>query len=232
MRILDRPTVVDQPGQDGARLAKKAQRDKAGMIKKRLNRRDQWAKRQAIAGGKRQRRRSIFGTLAMIAGAECDGDESRRIADVDPTGETNFDLAAARLMRPTQRRRQGRRIVGDDKIGGAEQRGERSPRQTPHGAIRLDQQQFGGVGRFGGDHPFAPTSRNVRRGKVARMVSTISAAESSGRFNIDRSASGTASACNGVSMSPGSTERNLTSSACASLSQIEVRWRSAALLAP
>ena len=52
------------------------------------------------------------------------------------------------------------------------------------------------------------------------MAPANSRAASSGRLSAPRSASGTAAACNGVSMSPGSIARNRTPSAASSASQI------------
>jgi hypothetical protein len=69
-------------------------------------------------------------------------------------------------------------------------------------------------------------------GNATSIALMISAAESAGRFSVLGSASGTASAWSGVSMSPGSIERKETPSALASSAQIAVKWRSAALLAP
>ena len=64
------------------------------------------------------------------------------------------------------------------------------------------------------------------------MASASSRAAASGRFSVARSASGTAAACSGVSMSPGSIDRNRTPYGASSASQIAVKWRRAALLAP
>ena len=64
------------------------------------------------------------------------------------------------------------------------------------------------------------------------LRSTISRAASRGRFRVARSASGTARACRGESMSPGSTATTATPCGRSSSSQIRLMCASAALLAP
>jgi hypothetical protein len=92
-------------------------------------------------------------------------------------------------------------------------------------AICLDSQELGRVpvGPVGRDHARVPTRGVTRPGNEARIASTISAAASSGRLKLAGSASGIASACSGVFMSPGSIDRKSTPSAFASSAQIAVR---------
>ena len=72
-----------------------------------------------------------------------------------------------------------------------------------------------------GDHACSFTS-------AAEMASASSRAAVSGRLSVAGSAPGTASACSGVSMSPGSSDRKRTPSAASSSPQMALMWRSAA----
>src|SRR5207249_6217559 len=88
-------------------------------------------------------------------------------------------------------------------------------------------------GAVGGDHDTPPSlAASVREGRAASMASVSSRAAASGRLSVAGSASGTAAACSGVSMSPGSSDRKRTPSAANSASQMALKWRRAALLAP
>ena len=101
---------------------------------------------------------------------------------------------------------QRRRVVGDDEVARLEQRrrvGARRWRISPSAATTKSLAVS--VARMiGGDHPKAPTSGFTRFGSSATDgVDRAPRRQSSGRFSVDGSASGTASACSGVSMSPG-----------------------------
>src|SRR5579871_4541276 len=97
--------------------------------------------------------------------------------------------------------------------------------------LTVDEQYFR-IGRAldwktSGYHP--TTSRaigsesGVRRDSTAATVSASSRAATSGRFNVERSASGTAAACNGVSISPGSIDMTRTPSKLSSSSQMRLK---------
>src|SRR5882724_1338309 len=117
-------------------------------------------------------------------------------------------------MRPGQTCRQCGRIVGDDQVTGKQQAHQGGTRPMLDGASTADQQQLrvrGPLNRLTGcDH--APSAKRtasisaVMAGSAAAIASANSRAANSGRFNDERSASGTAAACIAVSISPGSSE--------------------------
>src|SRR5262249_58336452 len=124
-------------------------------------------------------------------------------------------------------------VVGSDGIARSEKRRERGWRQVSYRAIGVNRQEFGRlltklVVRSHG----CPATAVARAGNAARSNVTISIAAASGRFKVVGSALGTASACSGVSISPGSIEKKETPSDLASSAQMAVICRSAALLAP
>src|SRR5262245_61608080 len=168
----------------------------------------------------------------MITAAECDGSEPRWVADRHPRRKSNLDRLAARAMDARQARWQRCRIICDDEVARAEEGGECSARQMSYPTIGVDGEEFGGspVGTLGYNN--GCTTRGAWRGNAASSDSMISAAASSGRRNVVGSTSGAASACSGVSMSPGSSERKAMPSVFASFAQIALRWRRAALLEP
>src|SRR5262249_59572828 len=79
-------------------------------------------------------------------------------------------------------------------------------RHVPHVALSVNDQQLGcfPVGALGGDHRRAARQDVPLFDNATRIASMISAAECSGRFKVDGWASGTARACRGVALSPGS----------------------------
>ena len=85
--------------------------------------------------------------------------------------------------------------------------------------------------KIGGNHPIAScaiaseseSKCEARRDSTAATASASSRAPTSGRFNVERSASGTAAACKGVSISPGSIERTRTPSKRGSSSQMRLK---------
>src|SRR5262245_43204710 len=79
-------------------------------------------------------------------------------------------------------------------------------------------------------HGCAASRRSALLGNEANNNARISAAASSGRLKVVGSQSGTANLCSGVSMSPGSSDRNEIPSPFASSAHIAVRCRRAALL--
>src|SRR5260370_38220191 len=76
--------------------------------------------------------------------------------------------------------------------------------------------------KIGGNHPIAScviaseseseSKSETRRDSTAATASASSRAATSGRFKVERSASGTAAACKGGSIPPGSIERTRTPS--------------------
>src|SRR5579883_121751 len=236
MGVLDRPAVTGEAGDNCVAAAEEAQRDQPGMVEYVVDNGVERAEGEPVARGERRRKRPVFRTRAPIARAEGDGDETGRIAEPDPAGKANLHRRAARDMRSFEARRQSRGVVRHDQVAGREQVGEFGPRRAPHAPIGTDDQQLAAaaIETLGGDHARDPTGRKASRPwrSDALIASAISAAASSGGFSVDGSVSGEAKACSGVSMSPGSSERKRTPSSLSSLSQIAVRWRSAALLAP
>src|SRR5262249_61930741 len=86
------------------------------------------------------------------------------------------------------------------------------------------------AGSVGGDHDTPPVT--ALRGSAAAMAPANSRAASSGRLSASRSASGTAAACNGVSMSPGSIAGDRPPAAANAAAPGAPGGPSAALLAP
>src|SRR5262245_4740649 len=170
----------------------------------------------------------------MITCTEYERDEPRWISHRHPCRKPDLDRRAACDVRTPKARRQSCRVVCNDKVPPLEQRCKSAARHIPYVASGVNYQQLGCflVRALGGDHGCATRQDVPLVNNATLIASTISSAESSGRFNVDGSASGTASACSGVSMSPGPTERNMTLAALASSAQIAVRWRNADLLAP
>ena len=137
-------------------------------------------------------------------------------------------------MRAAEAGRDRRRIVGDDHVarpeerrasrGGRDATAGRRRRRAGHGHRPDD---GSGVRRRSWLRDIA--RRSAARG-VPRSASHRSRAAAAGRFRSDRSASGSAAACSGVSMSPGSNDIIATPSGASSACQMRVRWSSAALL--
>src|SRR5262249_45097427 len=150
-----------------------------------------------------------FGGRVMITGPEGKNDKPGGIAHRYPRRKADLDRLAACDMGAAQARRQGRRIVRDDQVARAEQPCKLGSRRIPHCAAGVDNQQLGRfpVVAVGGTHGCLSTRCSTLVDKATRIVSTISPAECSGRFRVNGSASGTASLCSGVSMSPGSMDR-------------------------
>ena len=100
MRVLDRPAVPRQSGQQMRAAADEAQLDKARVAGKTLHDGVQRPEPEAGRPATRQAaERAVFRARAMIAGAEGDGDEAGGIADRQPAGEPDLDRLAARQMR-------------------------------------------------------------------------------------------------------------------------------------
>src|SRR5882757_2580015 len=128
---------------------------------------------------------------------------------------------------------QGSSVIRNHHIAGTQQVHEFGP------GLMLDMtstvnDQYLRVGRaldwkIGGNHPIAScaiaseSKSETRHDRTAATASASSRAATSGRFNVERSASGTAAACKGVSMSPGSIERTRTPSKRSSSSQMRLK---------
>src|SRR5689334_10629183 len=124
-------------------------------------------------------------------------------------------------------------IVGDHQIALMQQIDELVALDVADVALRIDGQQSGVRRPMDGtirsrDHlapPLATFSSGATwRGSEEAMASRSSRAAVSGRLSVDGSASGTASACIGVSMSPGSIERKRIPSEESSSLQMRVMW--------
>src|SRR5262249_40612691 len=126
-------------------------------------------------------------------------------------------------------------VVGNHQVAGLQEVDEPGAGGVGDLPLGIDHEQFRLRrtldGTVGGDHAVPPSLRARACGSAAAMASASSRAAISGRFSVAGSASGTAAACNGVSMSPGSIDRNRTPTEVSSASQIALRWRRAALLA-
>src|SRR6185503_8943886 len=107
---------------------------------------------------------------------------------------------------------QGGGIISDDEIARIEQLGDRASRQVLHPAIGLGDEQLGRapVAMIGDAHAVSRADPKAESGKAASIAAMIWPADSSGRLRVLGSASGRASACSGVSMSPGSMARKRT----------------------
>jgi len=166
------------------------------------------AEPKTVAGRKKRRRRPVFRSRAMIAGAECDCVKPRRVARDHPSRKADLERLAARAVDARQARGQGRRVIGDYEIAGAEQGRERRAWQAPHSTAGVDNKELGGsASGTVGDNHWRPATARLAFGSAPMSHSTISWAASSGRFKAAGSASGTASAWSGVSTSLGSSER-------------------------
>src|SRR5262245_24415582 len=154
MRVLDRPSVSRNPGDDTCGIAQEAQSEQAGTVGRTLNAPNKQAKGDAVAGREVRRQQSVFGACAIITGAECDCSEPRWIADRHPRRKSNFDRLTARAMDALQACWQRCRIVCDDEVATAEEGRESSARQMLHPAIGGDGEEFSGspVGTLGSNH--------------------------------------------------------------------------------
>ena len=81
VRVLDRPVVSSKSSKDGCTIAKETESKQARMVEQTFDDPDKRAKRKAVAWRKRWWRLSIFSACAMIASAERDCGELRRIMD-------------------------------------------------------------------------------------------------------------------------------------------------------
>src|SRR6478736_5592064 len=186
--------------------------------------------------------RTVLGLVAEVALAEDHGDDpaDRRRGERRPRRESNLDLAAAGYVRAAKARRDGRRVVGDDDVVRLQQIGQPRAGHVPHPAGPVHVEKPGVAwaldGRGRGDHrPSLREPAPARAGGWGRTLSisaTSSRATVAGAFSVDGSASGTAAACSGVAMSPGSNETTRTPIGPSSACQTRVRWSRAALLAP
>ena len=172
------------------------------------------AEPKSIAGEQRRRQRPLFGRRAMVPGTEDHRDEAahplprQRAAP----GQPHLDGGRRRLVLARQAGRQRRGVVGDDDVSrpapGSADRARGDGR-----AGRRRRRRGGARPRCAGRWPRSwrhhrPAARS-RAPAVARTCASINSAISTAASRAAsarrRSASGTASACIGVSMSPGST---------------------------
>src|SRR5262249_986064 len=109
-----------------------------------------------------------------------------------PSGEPHFNRGAGPRVRPGQAGRQRGRVVGDDQIARAQIVDDVRAARVTQTAERVDDEKLrvgrALVGLRRGNHGATPSWT----GRAPAMASRISAAESSGRFSVDGSASGTA----------------------------------------
>ena len=136
------------------------------------------------------------------------------------TGEPHFDRRAGSAVRAVQACRQRRGVVGDDEIAGPQNIDAAGARAMWRSALALVDDRAACAAAW----PLPSQRRScvatlADRDRVA-MASSSSRAAASGRFSVEGSASGTASACSGVSMSPGSTDRKRTPCSASSASQM------------
>src|SRR6185295_18985110 len=126
----------------------------------------------------------------MIPGSKGYCYKTGRIANRYPACKPDLHRLAAGDMRSVQARRQSRRIICNDDITWAEQRRVFAAPQVLQAATAVNGKKLGGlpIGMVGSGHICAPGS-DTRSGNTASIVSMSSAAESSGRFNVDGSAS-------------------------------------------
>src|SRR5207247_901185 len=222
-----RPAVPRRARPQLSRGTFEAQRDAPRMPEHGSGRSDERSERQAIASRERRRQRAVLGAHVPIAGAEHDRRElhilpiQRRTA-----GQANFDLRAARRVDAVQARGQRGGIICHDQIAGSQVIDQARARRVRYRALSVDYEQPR-IGR-----PLYRLSGSNHWGKARAIASASSRAATSGRFSVARSALGTASACKGVSMSPGSSDRKRTPSAPSSSPQMPLMWRSAAFDAP
>ena len=192
------------------------------MVEEALDARLDRAKRQAIADRERGRRRPVLGARMEIARTEDDRDEAGVALDLERAraGEPHLDRRPGSEMAPREARGKRGGVVGDDEVALAKQLDEFASRQVAQGAARIGDEHArieGTLHRKGsGDHAGVLAS-------AASIASASSRAAASGRFNVARSASGTANAWSGVSMSPGSSDRKRTPSAASSSFQMRLR---------
>ena len=174
----------------------------------------QRAQFEIVAHGQTGRQGPVLRAGPEVPFTEDDGHRvaNRSWRERSKPSQTYFDWAVRRPMLAHKARGQCGGIVRNDKIPVTKQIDESRALPMPDLAAAIDDEQLGLPraldGQVGGDH---------------RRTSSSSRAAVSGRFNSDGFASGTASACIGVSMSPGSIDRTRTPSAASSSLQMRLR---------
>lgn len=233
VRVLDGASMASQPGPDRLRRSREAQRDEARMTEQSDHPRIEGAEHEPVAGRKQGRWRTLFGALAKVAAAEHHRAEVAHVVGCErvPAGKPHFDRRAARGMEPVQARGQGRRVVRDQQVVRPQQIDEACPREMAEPPARVDREQPR-VRRTLHRLVRCNQAATPRFGSAATMASISSRAAICGRFRLARSAPGTARACSGVSMSPGSIDSMRTPVPDNSSSQMRDKCASAALLAP
>src|SRR5579864_4750538 len=175
-----------------------------------------------------------------VTGAEHDRAEARDLVrgERSPSRQPHFERFARPVVSAVQTCRQRRGIVRDHAIIRTKQCGECASRamfdvsgmvdDKQSRIVRALNRQRGRAHRY--DLPCVAEWRNSCNADA--IASANSYAASAGRFNVAGSSPGAASACNGVSMSPGSRDSIRMRWGASSTLQMRDIWRSAALLAP
>ena len=196
--------------------AVEAQLDEPRMIEQRLDRRAQRAEPQTVAGASgggsgrssvRVRWSPAPKTTATNRSRSPAASESR------PARRTSIGAPLARV-RAAQARRQRRRVVGDDQVAGLQQvdaiARAHACATRPSGVDDSSCGRRPDAGPVSWRRSWRTARTGAGRTSGARsrgdQVAQLAAAAAAG-LSVERSASGTASACSGVSMSPGSNDR-------------------------
>src|SRR6185369_5217973 len=149
--------------------------------------------------------------------------------------KSHLDFRAGLDVYAAKACRQRRSVVRNHYVAGAEQRDQTTARQGADATCRIHVQELrvrGALnGPVGSDHE-ARLNVIDRAGSRSAIASAISTAAALGCFSVVRSASGIASACIGVSMSPGSSASSFTPCDAISSFQMRVMCATAALLEP
>ena len=150
-----------------------------------------------------RRLRSGFRARAEVAFAENDSGKMRDLVERVTACQSYFDIASGRRVPSEEACRQGCGVIGNYYVAGTEEVNKFRARMVADVPATIYDQQF--RVRWALD-------RNARRDHTSssRMISAISSAATAGGFKVAGSAPGTAAACIGVSMSPGSSERTRT----------------------
>ena len=201
MCILDRAAVSREPFPDHGWRPVEEQPHEARMIELAHDRRLQRTQAQAIAGCEGRRRRAMLGRRAEVALAEHNRREISHRLNVERASccEAHFDRRAGRNVHSGEAGRQRRGIVGDHEIARAQIIHEGGPPCVNDLALRVHDEKLRlrrTLHRLaGGNHARAASAAlplGALAGTGAAIRSSSSSAASSGRFNVDGSASGTA----------------------------------------
>ena len=244
MRVLDRATVAAETGPDVLPRAIKANRDEPWVVEEALDGRDQRAKGQPIARMERRRQRPIFGwdpivyphpnTTALKRTSPAAWSKTGSGGQGPIRASRTSMLPAGSEVHALQAGRNSGGVVGDDEIPRAEKLDEVRPRRVSNRSVRVHDEKPRGRGTLNGSDSQESPMRLLHVRMFDRPAEAAEAPRPQSRRStgprqpapraLTGSASGSASACSGVSMSPGSIDRTCTPSAASSAFQIRLIW--------